>query len=198
MSGLVDTHSLKQGLGTRARACTPPVVLDVTEELFEGFPVMVARVRECNPADKPCRYDHQGWILSWAGDFRMSALEEQAYLRNREAPTCDRRPVPGSGHTDLDAELSRVWTTTARQFDPGGLERFDHAEILIRAGILTPDGAATTAGLLALGRHPQQFFPRYVVNLAITDAPAESPDVRAAQAVTLSRPLPLMLHEALT
>jgi ATP-dependent DNA helicase RecG len=198
--GLSDVAALKQGLGHRARDCVPPVVLDITEESFDGSPVVVARVAECDPADKPCRINNQGWTRSWDGDYRMSSLEEQAFLRQRQAPTCDRRPVDGAGTTDLDEHLTMVWTSTVRQFDPHGLGRFDDEEILVRGGALTTDGVPTAAGLLTLGRHPQQFFPRYVVNLAVTSEPGRGPGtggLRAQQLTTLSGPIPLVLEGAL-
>lgn len=197
--GLTDVQVLKQGLAHRARDCVPPVVLDIHEEVFEGARVVVARVLECNPADKPCRYGNQGWARSWDGDYRMSAVEEQAFLRQREAPTRDRRMVDGATQADLDEQLTSMWMSTARELDAGGLGRFGDDEILLRGGILTAEGVPTVAGLLTLGRHPQQFFPRFVVNLAVTDASRGGVDqTRAHQPATLTGPVPVMLENALS
>jgi ATP-dependent DNA helicase RecG len=63
----------------------------------------------------------------------------------------------------------------------------------------------TKAGLLALGVHPQQFFPRYVVNLAVESNRTRGADggssvggtVRARELLTASGPVPLMLETCL-
>lgn len=60
--------------------------------------MIVARVHECDPSAKPCRITASGaaYIRGYDGDFRLSALEEQAFLAARQPPMFDRKPVEGA------------------------------------------------------------------------------------------------------
>jgi ATP-dependent DNA helicase RecG len=199
--GLRNPQALKQGLAGKARACMPPVQLRFLEgddALVEGLPVVAAHVAECPLSMKPCRITatNRGWVRGWDGDYMMSELEEQAFLGQRLQPDHDRQVVAGASMEDLDAELLALWSKTAQEVDAGGLGRFDGVELLVKGGVVTPEGVPTVAGLLALGRQPQQFFPRFVVNLAAAPAAASS-DVRARNATTVSGPIPAMLDGAL-
>lgn len=193
---LGDLQVLRQGLAGKARACSPPVQLTFHDAQVQGQPVIVAQVAECAPSAKPCRVTSSGvaWVRLWDGDFTMSPLEEQAFLAQREQPRFDQAPVLGATTDDLDPQLVAVWSQTVAERDTEGLGRFTGRELLFRAGILTADGAPTRAGLLALGVHPQQFFPRYVVNLAVT---SQEPGVRAVEPATLSGSIPVILDGAM-
>lgn len=127
----------------------------------------------------------------------MSALEEQAFLAQREQPHFDRRPVDGSSLEDLDADLLNVWAQTATELDPRGLGRFTGHEQLFRGGVITTGDVPTKAGLLALGLHPQQFLPRYAINLAAIPTSDAAGAVRAREVATLTGPIPRMLDAAL-
>lgn len=191
--GLTGVQALKQGVASKARACQPPVVITVSQHRVDGKTVIAVEVAECDASAKPCRFQGRGWMRAWDGDYSMAPEEEQAFLRLRDAPRADRAAVPGTTMADLDEGLVSLWLTTARALDPQGLGRFgDDTECLMRAGILTTDGGTTKAGLLALGVHPQQHFPRFVVNLA-----AAGDGVRAVEPATVSGPIPLMLEGAL-
>ena len=195
---LGDVQALKQGLVGKARTCLPPVQLTIEQEQVDGRAVIVARVAECAVSTKPCRVGPGGpaWVRAWDGDFTMSSLEERAFLAQREQPHFDRAPVVGATSNDLDHALVQLWSRTATDLDPSGLGRFTGTEQLFRAGILTADDVPTKAGLLALGVHPQQFFPRYVVNLAVDPAPG-SAGTRARELTTSSGPVPVMLEACL-
>ena len=67
--------------------------------------------------------------------------------------------------------------------------------MLVHGGVLTADGVPTLAGLLTLGLLPQQYIPRYVVNLSAHDRAHGA--VRAREAVTLSGPIPRLLEAAM-
>ncbi len=192
-AGLSDVQILLQGVAQKARMCVPPAVVTSEPVTFEGSEIVVVRVAECDPAAKPCRVQNRGWIRGYDGDFQMSDLEEQAFLRLRQPPLHDRAPVPGSGRADLDYALVGLWVDTARALDPQGLGRFtDDEELLLRAGVVHPSGEVTKAGLLTLGVYPQQYFPRFVVTLA-----EQAAGTRARELVTLSGPIPALLEGAL-
>lgn len=199
---LGDIQALKQGLVGKARACEPPVELvfvDASESVVEGSPVVAAYVVECDPSAKPVRVaaTRRGYVRGWDGDFMMSPLEEQAFLGLRRQPNFDRQPVPGAGRDDLDPNLVALWSTTARELDSHGLGRFEGEELLVRAGVISGEaGTPTVAGLLALGRHPQQFLPRFVVNLS-AEPVITARSARARNLTTASGPIPVMLEAAL-
>ncbi|WP_427384501.1 ATP-binding protein [Janibacter sp. G56] len=192
---LGDVNALRQGLAGKARACSPPVQVTFHDAEVAGRPVVVAAVAECSPSAKPCRVvsTGSGWVRFWDGDFTMSAVEEQAFLAQRQPPHFDRSPVEGATMADLDQDLVAVWAATVAERDQFGLGRFTGRELLFRAGIVTADDVPTKAGLLALGVHPQQFFPRYLLNLSVTSQGA----TRAVDPVALSGPIPVMLDGAL-
>jgi ATP-dependent DNA helicase RecG len=189
---LGDTQVLKQRLANKARACRPPVQLEITEELFEDSLVIVARVTEVDASSKPCKFGGRGWIRSWDGDYEMSELEEQAFLRLRDAPHQDRQPIQEASLADLDPQLIELWRSTARTLDASGVGRFSDDPMLIHGGVMTEDGHPTLAGLLTLGVHPQQFVPRYVVNAAVI-----SPEGVISEPMTVSGPIPSLLESTL-
>ncbi len=192
--GLTDLQTLKQGVASKARACEPPVGIDISQHDVQGHAVVAVKVTECDSSAKPCRFGGRGWLRSWDGDYSMSQEEERAFLRLRDAPDADMQAVKGTSRVDLDPELARLWLETARAMDPLGLGRFtDDDECLMRGGVLTAEGEVTKAGLLALGVHPQQHFPRYVINLAA----AGGVGTRATEPSTVSGPIPVMLEGAL-
>ena len=197
---LADPQTLKQGLAAKARAFTPPVRVSIDDGMVDGHPVIVARVHECDPSATPCRITATGaaYIRGYDGDFLLSDLEVQGFLAARRPPLFDRRPVDGAGREDLDPELVASYLATVRERDATGLGRFtDDAELLRRAGVTVADGQPTVAGILALGVHPQQFFPRYVIQAAAEPLPQDSPAVRARNQITITGPIPRMLDAAL-
>lgn len=195
---LPNPQSYMQALGNQACALQPPAQLEIEQVAVEGMPVIVAEVRECDPSNKPCRIASSGlaFVRSHDGDYEISQLEEQAFLRLRSAPVADRQEVPGTSISDLDRSLVEKWRDTVRLRDPEGLGRFDNDEMLVRAGVTTRDGILTKAGLLALGSYPQQYFPRLVVHVA--DLRTAAVTERARNIQTFNGPIPVMLSETLT
>ncbi|MFY1697920.1 ATP-binding protein [Solwaraspora sp. WMMA2101] len=197
---LADPQVLKQGLAAKARAYTPPVRLSIDDGLVDGHPVVVAHVHECDPSAKPCRVTatNTGYLRGYDGDFPLSDVETQGFLAARRPPLFDRQPVDGATVDDLDHELIGSFLATVRERDRTGLGRFDDdMELLRRAGVTVAGGQPTVAGLLALGVHPQQFFPRYVIQAAAEPLPGDPPAARARNQVTITGPIPRMLDAAL-
>jgi len=194
---LRDVQALKQGLANKARAYTPPVTITIRDGTVDGSTVVVARVAECPAAFKPCRVTSTGkaYGRSYDGDFELSELEREAFIIGRGSPQFDRQPVPDSSIDDLDDALLAAWLRTVRERDPSGLGRYlDDAELLRRGGLTTRRGELSVAGLFALGTHPQQWFPRHVIQLASRTADLSA---RAADVATLTGPIPVMLAGAM-
>lgn len=197
---LAEPQRLKQGLAAKARSFTPPVQLTIEDGSVDGKPIVVARVHECDPSAKPCRVTGSGkaYLRGYDGDFELSALEEQAFLAARQPPMFDRSPVTGASRNDLDRTLVEAFVRSVHERDPRGLGRFENSvELLRRAGVTTPDGTPTVAGLLALGVHPQEFFPRFVIQASAEPLPTDPAESRARNQTTITGPIPLMLDEAL-
>jgi len=195
----INANVLKQGLASTARGCTPPAVVEVADGDVYGQRVVVAHVRECARSAKPCRTGSgRAYLRAHDGDYEMSAVEEQAFLAQREAPHFDQRLVPGTSVDDLDPELVTLWRTAVRQRSPGhGLARFDDADMLLHGGVVDPSGQVTVAGLLALGRHPQRWFPQYVVRAAAEPRRGDPDHVRARAVRVFDGPVPRILDDVL-
>ncbi|MEV6983958.1 ATP-binding protein [Sphaerisporangium sp. NPDC051017] len=197
---LSDPQALKQGLAGKARSFSPPVRLAIRDAEVDGIPVIVARVHECDPSAKPCRVAASGvaYMRGHDGDFPLSALEEQAFLVARQPPLFDRKPVEGAAREDLDEELVAAFLRSVRERDPQGLGRFNEdAELLRRAGVTLPDGTPTVAGVLAMGVHPQEWFPRFVIQASAEPLSSDPAGARARNQTTISGPIPRMLDAAM-
>lgn len=197
---LPDPQALKQGLAAKARTFTPPIHLTIIDGLVDGHPVVVAQVHECDRSVKPCRVTATGaaYLRGYGGDYELSELETQGFLTSRRPPLFDREPVPDAALDDLDPQLVSAFLATVRDRDPHGLGRFaDDAELLRRAGVTLTGGRPTVAGLLTLGAHPQEFFPRYVIQASAEPLPGDPPGVRARNQATITGPIPRMLDTVL-
>lgn len=197
---LFDIQRLKQGVATKARSFTPPVRITIEDAAVDESPVIIVRVHECDRSAKPCRVSASGtaYLRSHDGDFAMSELEEQAFLASRQQPLFDRAPVAGATRADLDEGLVREFLRSVHDRDPHGLGRFtDDDELLLRAGVVDSEGVPTVAGILAMGLHPQQWFPRFAIQAAAEPSPGDLLSSRARNQTTITGPIPRMLDEAL-
>ncbi|TLG14003.1 transcriptional regulator [Nocardia cyriacigeorgica] len=196
---LSNYQDLKQGLAKKARSLSPPVQLTIDDATVDNSPVITVTVHECSPSAKPCRVGSTGYayLRGYDGDFQMSPIEEQAFLGLRQPAHFDRRPVEGATRSDLDQELIDDFARNVRLRDRHGLGRFTGDELLERAGAIRNDGVPTVAGLLALGTHPQQWLPRFVIQAAAEATPTDAAGVRVRNQVTITGPIPRMLDAAM-
>jgi len=190
----INASALKQALGSKARTFQPPLTIEIEDGTVDGLSIVVCRVRECNAAHKPCRAsDGRAYLRSWDGDHLVTTLDEQAFLLQRGHPDADRAEVPSTSVDDLDPVLVAQWNRNVVANDPRGLGRFDDGERLQRAGVVSRHGAITLAGLLTLGVHPQQFFPRLSLQLAVAGRGA----TRTDDLTVATGPLSSMLDAAM-
>jgi ATP-dependent DNA helicase RecG len=191
---LGDTNTLRQTLASKARqGYDPPVAIEVTMDVVDGEPVILARIGETPPSAKPCRIRSTGdaYMRFWDGDYRLSDIEIQGFLANRTQPAFDRDVVPQATLNDLDPVLLQSLMLTARRSDTRLTRIADDNVLLQKLGVITMDGQITVAGLLAIGDYPQQWFPNFVIQAAVATDNTEADNVR------FSGPIPVMLDEAL-
>lgn len=182
----------------------PLTSIDVRE--FEDAELVVAVVEELPPDQKPCFVTAKGvetgsFERLLDGDHRMSTHAIFLLSSNRKQPTRDVDVVPGASLTDLDEDLleglvGRVRMTRPRLAAMGS----SRDEILKLLKVIDPatDGV-TLAGLLALGKYPQAFFPQLVVSFV--SFPTRSPggsegNLRMLDRADFEGPIPWMVVEA--
>lgn len=194
---LDNINTLKQALSSKARLFQPPIGLEIEDGTVDGSTVVVVNVRECPVAQKPCKDSRSGkaWVRSYDGDFEISDLEEQAFLVARQAPSADKDPVKGATKEHLDPQLTDRWAESAVRNRVGLRQFTDRDELLRRTGVITQSDVPTVAGIMTLGKYPQEFFPQVVIRAASTDD--GSSGARATNAVTFDGPIPVMLESAM-
>lgn len=194
---LPNRQTLKQGLAAKARGFVPPVRVTVRDGEVDGTPVIVATVHECDLADKPCRVASTGraYVRVYDGDYEMSPQEQQAFVAARRPPHADREPVEGTTMDDLDRDLLAEWARSARARS-AALAGFSDDELYRRTGVVDSDQRPTVAGVLTFGIHPQQWFPRYVVQAAAVPGTSGSGS-RIDEPTVIDGPLPRMLDAAM-
>ncbi len=198
--GVADPAKLKSALASCARqAVEPPVTFDTKTLQLENVPIVVATIHELPSTAKPCRVrsTRRAYLRAYDGDFSLSSAEEQAFLANREVPRFDQTPVTEAQLDDLDPALVNDYIGQCR-IGSTSLARFTDAEILHRTGVtIGSEPIPSTAGLLSLGRYPQQFFPNLVIQASMTPGQNDQSGIRATDTHKFDGPIPSMLDDAL-
>jgi len=99
------------------------------------------------PEARPCSHGEVIWILSADGPRAASNLEKAELLDAAGLATCDRRPVPDTGLSDLS---------------PSAIEQL-YTQQGSRADLVTPKGELTAAAAIALARFDVQGLPDLVL-----------------------------------
>jgi ATP-dependent DNA helicase RecG len=197
---LSDPAKLIAGLAAQARqAFQPPIMMRAEAVEFEGQTIVAAEIDETPASAKPCRIKRGGaaYLRFWDGDYQLSELEIQGFYVNRGQPRFDLAPVLGTTRSDLDADLVAHYIASIRDGDQRFRRYREDETVLIKSGVLTASGELTTAGLLALGELPQQWFPNFVIQAAAGPSPDDANDVRIGDRARFSGPIPVMLDDAI-
>ena len=124
--------------------------------------------------EKPCYYKGSGlvsgsFIRVADGDRQLTQYEVQGFLDGRGQPVYDIEPVPSSTSEDLSKELLQTYLTSIRQKFPK-MASWTDEQIMLTTRILvkSEDKTVVTFGrLLALGFHPQSFFPGLTAHVMV-------------------------------
>jgi ATP-dependent DNA helicase RecG len=200
----VDATRLADALGgVCADAVDPPVraVIDIVD--VDGTPIVAARIPELTIEQKPCVVKAQGmergaYVRTHDGDRHLSTYEIHALRAAHGQPKADAALVPDASIDDLDSERVIALTRRLRQTRESVFGRFDDITILRMLGVLAPKSdQVTLAGLLALGRYPQQYFAQlnttFVAFATATGEPLTD-GTRFIDNVTADGPLPTQIQ----
>lgn len=205
----VDAAKLAADL---ASACAddldPPIRPEIDIALVEDHPVVVAQINPLEYQRRPCYVRREGmergcFFRTHDGDRRLSSYEVHVMVAGRGQPNDDMASVESAGLRDLDSELVDALLRRLRERRGPAFERAEDAEVLHMLGVLTAptsDAALTLAGLLALGRYPQQFFPQLAasfVALPTTSGEPTADGTRFLDNRPLDGPIPVVVAGAL-
>ena len=186
--GLSEKAGFKPAAGFDARAVAdglaqmcgeklePPVRASIDVVEFEGAPVVVATIPELPASLKPCYVKARGlyqgtYVRVGDGDRRVSPYEVDRLLEGRHEAQNDRAVVSESTASDFDDELVERFLARLRRVHPRAFRGMADEELLRAMGAMGADeeGALhpTVAGLLALGRYPQQYLTRAHVSFTV-------------------------------
>ena len=174
----------------------------------DGRPVVVARVDPLDYRRRPCFVRSKGmeggsFLRTHDGDRRLNSYEVHVMVAGRGQPDDDTAPVERAGVADLDPRLTRALLERLRETRGPVFGEADDEEVLHMLGALaepTPDSAVTLAGLLALGRYPQQFFPQLAASFVVLPTSSGEPlgdGTRFLDNQPLDGPIPLIVSGAL-
>ena len=189
--------ALADGLASIARqGVNPPVQATIGVFPFEGQRLVVARIAEIDLALKPCRVTgtRRAYLRVGDGDYELSQLEEDAFVVARSRRRFDEDPVPDTGIADLESDRVNAFLSNARAAVPT-LRRFDDMKVLLKMGVLTRDGIATVAGLIALGEYPQQYLPAISVRAALLPAGRSIGNIRSLDDATFNGPVASIVED---
>ncbi|WEV72553.1 ATP-binding protein [Bifidobacterium sp. ESL0790] len=206
-----NAKSMRDALISQCNKLTPIVRPTVKILPFENAQIVYAQVPEILPKDKPCyittRGCYQGsFIRTGDGDMRLSSYEVDRLLEEHSQPDFDDDIVPTATIDDLDTQLLSAFLSRQRELHPRILGTKDDESILLDLHVIRQDNRKqvrpTLAGLMALGKFPQRFFPR--LNVTFTAFPGTTKTERTSDGKrfldtqTIIGPIPIMVADTLT
>ncbi len=204
-----DVGRMQDSFCSECEKMSPIVRPDIEIIPLEGSQVLCARIREMHPRDKPCYIASRGkydgsYIRTGDGDRKLSGYEIDRLLEEHKQPTYDDELVSDALMGDLDASLVDGFVRRQKELHPRILGTLADDEVLIDLHVAKLDEGVmrpTVAGLMAMGRFPQKYFPRLNVTFTafpgITKAERTSSGRRFLDAQTIIGPIPAMIEDVL-
>ena len=203
-----DADKLASDLASQCATNLEPRILPEIEICeVDGQQVVVAAISELDAHQKPCFVMEKGqrdnaYSRSHDGNRRLTSYEHHAVEAAKGQPVDDQEPVEGVGIDHLDSDAVQAMLQRIRAMRGQAFRGATDDEVLRMLGVLvnTEAGEAVTmAGLFALGRYPQQFFPRLGITFAAypteTGEPLED-GTRLLDNQPIDGPIPTMLNGA--
>lgn len=198
--GVYDAADAQSRLASQARnAVSPPLQVSFTSDKIDGNTIVVARVRELPPSDKPCEVTATGhaYVRSYDGDYPISQLERQGFIANRGLARNDQAPMADARRDDLDEALTATYVANCKARSPR-LARLPDEEVLRYTRVVTRDGIPTLAGLYALGRYPQTYLPTLSITASVAPRRGDPAGTRSSDIAHFDGPLPELLDQAVS
>lgn len=208
--GVPDPAKLQADLASSCREdVVPPLAPEISVVDVAGRPLVVAEISELPRQEKPCYVRSLGlqrgsYLRVGESDRRLTSEEVQQIVADRGQPMFDQEVVPGAGPADLDPSAVGAYLARLRRSNPRLFADETDETVLRLTKVLVRtaggEDGVTLAGLLALARYPQQFFPQLnltFVHYPTTSGAAAPGGVRFLDNVSLNGPLPLLASEAL-
>lgn len=169
-SRIIDqfVEGIGDGSPSGARLANPPRY-ELMRLKIEDAEILAIAIEENDINRKPCYLIARGIAsetFKRVDDKDLLLSKAEIYeLQTAGTPVdSDRRPVPETDVSDLDAEqVARYIAAMSSSKALRGIT--DDARALERLGITDKQGTARLAGLLTLGAYPQQYFPALVIDV---------------------------------
>lgn len=184
---------------------TPRPLGTVDIAQVDGDPVVVAEVEELPSESKPAFVTTKGkerGTYERVGDADIQLGTYEVFLLSTEGAqsTFDTEPVDGTSADHLDdAQIDRFISRLKRRRPRAVNDLTSTIDILRRHGIVAPDSATpTTAGLLAFGTYPQEFFRQGMVTFAVYPGATKSSvldSTRMLDRRVIEGPIPVMVED---
>ena len=210
-----DARAMQEALSQACEKMTPVVRPVIVTCPFEGANLVFARIDEMLPRDKPCFTTALGphggsFIRTGDGDRRMTSYEVDRLIEEHLQPTYDLDIVPGATTDDLDPQLVAGLLARVREQHPRVFADRDGIDVLLDLQVLRHDDSdesevggilrPTLAGLLALGRYPQKFYPRLGISIAVFPGTSRDDVFRGDERLVASKSvvgsIPVMIDDA--
>ena len=210
-----DARAMQEALSQACEKMTPVVRPVIVTCPFEGANLVFARIDEMLPRDKPCFTTALGphggsFIRTGDGDRRMTAYEVDRLIEEHLQPTYDLDIVPGATIDDLDPALVAGLLARVREQHPHVFTGRSDADTLLDLQVLRHDDSdethvggvlrPTLAGLMALGRYPQKYYPRLGIAIAVFPGISRDDVFRGDERLVASRSIvgsiPVMVEDA--
>jgi len=198
ISGVYDARNCQKTLANYAqKEYSLPIIVDISMVTIDGKNVVVGVVHEVNKSLKPIRYKKTGasYIRQYDSDFELSSIEEKLFEINQGVVHYDEEPVPGTKLSDLNNDLVKGYIANRKKHSDV-LDKLSDEDVLLRTGVLFNTGELSTAGVMALGVYPQQYFPNYTIKASARKKSKTDSRIRAVNVRSFDGPVPTMLASA--
>ena len=212
-----NARSMQESLSQACEKLTPVVRPIIVTCPFEGANLVFAVVDEMLPREKPCYFTAAGpyngsYIRTGDGDRRLTTYEVDRLLEEQRQPEHDIAVVEGATLDDLSPTLVQALLTDERAKHGHVFENTSDEEMLLDLRAVgrssaDEDGESgettlrpTLAGLLALGRYPQKFYPRLTISAAMFPGTSRDEVFSACRELVRTAvfvgPIPTMVSDA--
>jgi ATP-dependent DNA helicase RecG len=173
--GVKNAAKMQQDLGSMCADMDPAIRPRIQSHRVDGRTVVTAEVPELDKRLKPCYYKSAGYtngayVRVSDGNRKLSQYEVHMMLSGRGQPKDDEAPVPNTSIGDLEPRLVKGFLSRLRKRPNGNFARLADERILRTVKVLVPDQnryVCSLAGLLALGKYPQRFFPALGITFVV-------------------------------